>query len=211
MPGDVCSPKMAETESTELRAGAELFLNAVPSILIGLDSRGRINRWNNAAVRTFGLTEEEVSGKTLATCGIKWLTGGIESKVAEVSQSEQRLSVDNFRFEKDGCPRAIALNVNWVKVSNSEFGERLIVGSDVTERRRAEDELRAKTAFLEAQIQATIDGILVVDEQASIVWKNQRLIEIFDIPPPFGTSPPTSFFWHMLWDGWLIPKPSCGR
>lgn len=189
MPGDVCSPKMAETESTELRAGAELFLNAVPSILIGLDSRGRINRWNNAAVRTFGLTEEEVSGKTLATCGIKWLTGGIESKVAEVSQSEQRLSVDNFRFEKDGCPRAIALNVNWVKVSNSEFGERLIVGSDVTERRRAEDELRAKTAFLEAQIQATIDGILVVDEQASIVWKNQRLIEIFDIPPSLWNIP----------------------
>ncbi|HKU25142.1 MAG TPA: PAS domain S-box protein, partial [Candidatus Sulfotelmatobacter sp.] len=68
--------------------------------------------------------------------------------------------------------------------SNSKRGELLIVGSDITSRKRTEEELRAKTAFFEAQIQATIDGILVVDEMGNVVWRNQKFLELFEIPEP---------------------------
>jgi PAS domain-containing protein len=58
----------------------------------------------------------------------------------------------------------------------------LIVGSNITEKNRAEDELRSKTALLEAQMQATIDGILMVDEQSSVLFHNQGFVEICDFP-----------------------------
>jgi two-component system, NtrC family, sensor kinase len=54
--------------------------------------------------------------------------------------------------------------------------------SDITERRLAEEELRSKTAFLEAQANSTVDGILVVDEQGHKILQNQRLMEIFEVP-----------------------------
>jgi len=51
------------------------------------------------------------------------------------------------------------------------------------ERRRAEVELRWKTALLEAQVNASIDGILVVDEHGRKLVQNERMTELWHLPP----------------------------
>ncbi len=51
------------------------------------------------------------------------------------------------------------------------------------ERRRAEVELRWKTALLEAQVNASIDGILVVDEHGRKLVQNERMAELWHLPP----------------------------
>jgi signal transduction histidine kinase/ActR/RegA family two-component response regulator len=53
---------------------------------------------------------------------------------------------------------------------------------DITARKRAEDELRQKTAFLEAQVDSTLDGILVVDQRGRQILQNQRMNEIWKFP-----------------------------
>jgi PAS domain S-box-containing protein len=53
---------------------------------------------------------------------------------------------------------------------------------DVTARKQAEDELIWKTAFLEAQVDSALDGILVVDANEKRILHNQRLFELFNIP-----------------------------
>jgi PAS domain S-box-containing protein len=57
---------------------------------------------------------------------------------------------------------------------------------DITERKQAEEELRWKTAFLEAQVRASIDGIIVVDQQGRKILQNQQMTEIFKIPQPLA-------------------------
>ncbi len=54
--------------------------------------------------------------------------------------------------------------------------------SDITERKRAEEEVSYKTALLEAQSETTIDGILVVDLAGHIILANSRLAAMWDIP-----------------------------
>ena len=54
---------------------------------------------------------------------------------------------------------------------------------DVTERKQEEDELRWKTALLEAQVDSAIDGILVVDSQGNKILQNERLNELWKLPP----------------------------
>ncbi|HUN84095.1 MAG TPA: PAS domain S-box protein [Terracidiphilus sp.] len=54
--------------------------------------------------------------------------------------------------------------------------------SDITRRKNAELELQSKTALLEAQINSTIDGILVVDANGQRILQNQRFLEIFQVP-----------------------------
>ena len=44
-------------------------------------------------------------------------------------------------------------------------------------------ELLWKTAFLEAQLNSSIDGILVVDQQGKKAIQNQRVADLFKIPP----------------------------
>jgi two-component system, NtrC family, sensor kinase len=181
--------KRTEEQRRDLPSEAELFINAVPSILIGLDSEGRIKRWNDAAAQTFGLTATEVLGKPLASCGIEWLTPGIDSMIDGLLHSESRRSWEGTQFEKDGEPRLLGMTVNWIRPADGARSELLIVGSDITEKRKAQDELRSKTAFLEALIQAAIDGVLVVDELGNVVWRNQRFLDLFDIPESLWNVP----------------------
>jgi PAS domain S-box-containing protein len=47
---------------------------------------------------------------------------------------------------------------------------------------RAKEELQWKTAFLEANVNSSIDGILVVDEHGKKILQNQRTTELFKIP-----------------------------
>jgi len=51
-----------------------------------------------------------------------------------------------------------------------------------TARQQAEAELRWKTAFLEAQVDSSLDGILVVDDHGKKILQNQRLNELWSIP-----------------------------
>lgn len=53
---------------------------------------------------------------------------------------------------------------------------------NISERKERERELARRKALLEAQAEATIDGLLVVDRNRNVVYHNDRLLEIWDIP-----------------------------
>jgi len=53
----------------------------------------------------------------------------------------------------------------------------------IQERIKADGELRWKTAFLEAQGNATVDGILVVNSAGDQIFRNQQFLRLWNIPP----------------------------
>ncbi len=57
-----------------------------------------------------------------------------------------------------------------------------IFGKDITERKLNQDLLVAKTALLEAQLNSTRDGILVIDENQKRILVNKRINELFEPP-----------------------------
>jgi PAS domain S-box-containing protein len=57
---------------------------------------------------------------------------------------------------------------------------------DVTEARKNEDLLLAETALLEAQLNSTLDGILVIDPDGKKILQNQRAVEIWKIPEEYA-------------------------
>jgi signal transduction histidine kinase/ActR/RegA family two-component response regulator len=53
----------------------------------------------------------------------------------------------------------------------------------LAERRRAEEELEFKNVILTTQQEASIDGILLVDERDTIISCNRRFVDLWEIPP----------------------------
>jgi len=64
---------------------------------------------------------------------------------------------------------------------------------ELLERKKVEEELRWKTAFLTAQVDSSMDGILVVDSQGKKMLQNQRMNELWKIPAPIADNPDDRF------------------
>jgi len=56
------------------------------------------------------------------------------------------------------------------------------------ERRKGEEELRRRTAFLEALVESALDSVLVIDSQGKKILQNQRLIDMLKIPPAIAAN-----------------------
>ncbi len=83
----------------------------------------------------------------------------------------------------------VALNMMEDAVEARRLAEQNSVAlqNELIERQRAQAELISKTALLEAQLDSTLDGILVVDTEGNRVLQNQRFLELFKVPPDVGS------------------------
>ena len=139
---DITRTKRAEEALHAAHRESEIFINSVPSILIGMDSQGRIKRWNMAATATFGMSESDVRGKPLATCGITWLHPDIQEEVNSWLHVQNSERIDDVTFERDSRKRSLGLTIKTMECSSSDEVALLIVGADTTERIQSELQLR---------------------------------------------------------------------
>ncbi len=121
---------------------AEVFINAVPSILIGMDQSSRITRWNLAAATAFAIPETEATGKQLAECGIRWLRTGMHDEILGWCSERESRRCDQVPFEVNGESRLLGLTIKPVHMADEALTKLLVIGSDITARSVMEEQLR---------------------------------------------------------------------
>jgi PAS domain S-box-containing protein len=129
----------------ELRAAhaeTQLFLRSIPSILIGVDSQGRITHWNLTATSTFGIEDSVAVGRIIEDCGIRWLNPEIKAEIGRWLATESSYRSENQAYEREGKTRFLGLNVLRVPARGGEQTGFIITGADVTERMALELQLR---------------------------------------------------------------------
>jgi len=124
------------------QAETNLFLRSIPSILIGLDSEGRITRWNLTASNTFGIDELSADGRTIEDCGIKWLHPEMNAEIARWLATETIYRSNNLAYEREGKTRLLGLQVMRIPAENGKPMGFIITGADITERMGLELQLR---------------------------------------------------------------------
>lgn len=139
---DITGRKLAEAALRAAHAESELFINSVPSILIGTDAGGHITRWNLAAANTFALSASEVRGRSLKDCGIKWIAPGVENEIDSWLDMEETSRHINLPFEQYEQRHFVGLAIHRVSFANEKSLGLLITGADITERRHLEEQLR---------------------------------------------------------------------
>lgn len=146
---DISRTKRAEEALKASHRESEIFINAVPSILIGIGADGRIRRWNQAATTAFGVSEADVLNQMLASCGIAWLNPNMEEEANSWLRVEDSARIDNLTFERDGGKRSLGLTIKKIDLLDPDGVALLIVGADTTERIQLELQMR-QTQKMEA-------------------------------------------------------------
>jgi signal transduction histidine kinase len=119
----------------------ELFLMCIPSILIGLDSQGRITRWNTAAATTFSIDSSDALGQRLEDCGVQWLKPELQSELPRWLEATGFFSQD-FQFKKsDTDLRFLDIGIQPIPGQDGAVGL-ILTGNDVTHFKFLEGQLR---------------------------------------------------------------------
>lgn len=102
---DITERKKTETELSRLRNYMANIIDSMPSVLIGVSSRGRITLWNSGAERRTGLSNDRAFGRDLADA-VPWLSRytplireSIRSRKVKYSTKQNTSDAERTRYE----------------------------------------------------------------------------------------------------------------
>ncbi|PKP46889.1 MAG: hypothetical protein CVT94_13225 [Bacteroidetes bacterium HGW-Bacteroidetes-11] len=170
--------KKAEQEILKLSIAVEQN----PASIVITDINGIIEYVNPKFCDLTGYSKEEVIGKNPRILKAGFSSGDYYKNLWDTILAGKEWKGEFHNRKKNGELYWELASITAVKNQNGEIINFLAIKEDITERRLAEEALQSKTSLLEAQTNATIDGILVIDNNQKRVLINQRAIDLFDIP-----------------------------
>jgi PAS domain S-box-containing protein len=186
---DISDQKLAALELLESKRFLQSTLDALSAHIAILDENGIIVE-ANAAWHRFAGANQMIGGHGV---GRNYLE--ICEKASRTRCEEATLVADGIRSVMEGRSGEFHLEYpchgpdehRWFMVRVTRFsGEgpvRVVVAHEnITQRKLAENEVLWKTTLMEAQLESSIDGILVVDNMGKQVLQNGRMVEMWKIP-----------------------------
>ncbi|RQW89189.1 MAG: PAS domain S-box protein [Geobacter sp.] len=176
-PSVLCNRLVAITPAFAARQ----IIDTMNDALLVLDREGIIRLVNQTACTMFGLSEEQLIGKP----PVKAM--GDNKAFAEVLVSLiQGEVVSNLEMEyrrtEEAEPGSLSLSASIMRDPAGVPFSVVCVVRDITRRKRTGENLKQSVSLLRATLDATADGILVVDTNGKIVDFNTRFTELWRIP-----------------------------
>jgi diguanylate cyclase (GGDEF)-like protein/PAS domain S-box-containing protein len=135
---------------------------------------------NAVACQMNGYHRSELIGQSIDILNLS--SGTQAERIAYMKNLREKgvvkLEADHRRTNGDVFP--VEISTTLITVGERE----LIIGidRDISERKQAEAQLEQSISTLHATLEATVDGILVVDRQGKIVNFNRRFKEMWNVP-----------------------------
>ncbi len=132
---DITSLKQIEEELRHLRNLLSNIINSMPSVLVGVDTKGRVTQWNTEAERVTGISSTTAQGKQLAEVFPK-----LESEMEKVWRAVRYREIqrqEKLPSKRNGQTHFEDLTV-YPLVANGVEGAVIRI-DDVTERIRIEE------------------------------------------------------------------------
>ncbi|HVX65721.1 MAG TPA: PAS domain S-box protein, partial [Bryobacteraceae bacterium] len=177
---DISTAKLSELRLRKERDWGTAIVETAGALVMVLDREARITAFNRACEQTSGYELEEVRGRVF------WEVLVPAEEVEPVQRVFEQLRSgvfpnrnENHWITKDGGTRVIIWSNTSIAGPDGTVEYVISTGVDVTERRRAEDELRRAHATLQAVIETSPLAIISMDFNGVVKTWNHAAEEMF--------------------------------
>lgn len=173
------------------------LLAAVSSILIGVRSDGIVTHWNSMAEKTFGVKSGAVLNQPFDACKIEWDFERLKEGIDKCLKNHKQVKIDDLWYSRGGDEMGLlGFSINPLYSSSEGLGEVILLGADITEKRKAAEKLRTHARSLElanvrinkekakgeAILESLGEGLVAADEKGRIILANKQAEAMFEKP-----------------------------
>jgi len=151
----------------------------IPDYILNVDQSGKILFINYPFL---GFSEEEILGKTVYDFMTSESQITVQQSLKKVFGNGEKDSFENIGVSTDNSIYWFRTRVGPIK-SGSEVISAILVGTDITERKRMEEALETSEAKLRAIFDTAVNGIITIDEAGLIESYNTSAARIFGYDP----------------------------
>ena len=180
---DITRRKQIEETLRDRETRLRAITDSARDAILMMDPEGMITYWNPAAERILGYTREEISGQNLhrliAPQRYHAAHNAGFSMFVETGLGEAiGKTLELVARRKDGEEIPVELSLSSVFMNGWQAVGLL---RDITKRKQAEEALKRANLLLFTQNETSIDGIMAVDENDTIISSNQRFADMWGI------------------------------
>lgn len=140
------------TSSQEHRRRLAVLVESSYDAIIGKTLDGMITSWNAGAERLYGFTAEEAVGRPISIIIPRSRHGEVRRILDDLKGGKRVEHLETVRITKSGEERFVSLIISPVKDDHGRPIAAVTVARDITDRKHAEDQLRALNETLEQRV-----------------------------------------------------------
>ena len=181
---DITESERVDQALRESEARFRAVVDNSPTKIHIKDAEGRYTLINPVAEKLFGFTDEEARGKTTYDIFPKEVADAFTAHDRAVADSGETVEQTEEFTREDGVHTYLTVKF---PIPDGQGGVAGIaaIGTDITERKKAEQEVANKSALLETTFESISQGITVFDADLKLVAFNERYVDLMDYPPGF--------------------------
>jgi len=158
------------------------LVDLLPQTVFEIDQTLTITSINPVALKSFGYTQEDLKkGVTVFEVFSENDHQRIGDNIRKILHGEPTGALEYTAKRKDGSTFPVITYSVPIMQENIPVGLRGVL-VDITERKAAEQATLQALSLLEATLESTADGLLVIDRTGKIVNYNQKFAEMWKIP-----------------------------
>lgn len=181
---DITARRHAEQTLRDSEAHFRLVVESAPNALVMVDAQGTMTLVNAQAEKLFGYRREELLGRPVEMLVPRRFRGGHQglrrSFTAAPSARAMGAGRDLYGVRADGSE--VPIEIGLTPVENSEGLSVLASIIDISERRRAERELRESEQLFRSLVEATTQAVWVAEGDGTVLSMSDTFEQLTGIP-----------------------------
>ncbi len=161
-------------EAERARQAVERLFHAITSVLIEVDAKRIVQRWNHAAELTFALPQSAVLGRDLTECGIAWHDADREDLARDLDKGITAHGLELRFDDSEGQQHSLGASLSHLPATDSNPESTLILARDITsDARQRQNQKRLITA-----VEQVDETIVITDLSGEIIYVNPAFTRV---------------------------------